>query len=65
MTRSGILSIISVADTEASIIATMRIGMVRLKPDINHCRDCERAYEMGQAAPRGHPLVLESVKGFE
>lgn len=25
------------------------------RPNINHCRDCERAYEMGMHAPAGHP----------
>jgi hypothetical protein len=25
------------------------------RPSINHCRDCERAYETGMHAPAGHP----------
>jgi hypothetical protein len=25
------------------------------RPNINHCRDCERAYETGMHAPAGHP----------
>ena len=55
---------ISVADTKSSIVAAMKNGLARLRPDINHCRDCERAYETGQNAPSGHPLVIESRKGY-
>lgn len=29
------------------------------RPNINHCRDCERAYEMGMHAPPGHPWTYD------
>lgn len=52
---------ISPASTEASIGKAMHSGQVKLVANINHCRDCERAYEMGQQPPKGHPLCLEEL----